>query len=192
MRDNSLEKLSELLPRAADEAAKRTIMRLWGDYIRTLRAFRNKTKNELEIIEDYNQVKKGAKIATISEETVGLRDGSIDQRNLINESVLQAIQPYLAQNVGRVNLSELVIKPDTFNGLHPKPRDWIEHYEEAFIANDWSETTAMKYCPTFLRGSALDWYKCMVRPRNDSLRKWDEMKRAPFERHYLGKDEMRR
>lgn len=89
-----------------------------------------------------------------------------------------------------MNLNELVIKPESFNGYTPKPRDWIDMYEEAFITNEWSTQTAMKYFPTFLRGAALDWYKTMVRPKLTIIQGWDQLKQA-FTCHYLGKDELR-
>lgn len=85
----------------------------------------------------------------------------------------------------------MVCKPDEFNGYKPKPRDWLESYEECFQANDWSEAIAIKYFPTFLRGTALEWFKTMARPKLDADSKWDDLK-AMFTRHYLGRDELRR
>lgn len=63
-------------------------------------------------------------------------------------------------------------------------------YEESFLANDWTEGTALKYFPTFLRGTALDWFKTMVRPKKDNIRSWNDLKRT-FSNHYLGRDELR-
>ena len=61
-------------------------------------------------------------------------------RQEVNE-LAQAVQLKLRN---RVNLNELVIRPDVFNGYSPKPRKWIDCYEEAFTANDWTEQTAIK------------------------------------------------
>lgn len=105
-----------------------------------------------------------------------------------NESLIQALAQYIATPSNRVNLNELVMKRDPFNGY--SPREWIDIYEEAFIANDWSESIARKYFPTFLRGIALDWYKKMIRPKIETIDSWAPLRRA-FGKHYLVKDELR-
>lgn len=62
-----------------------------------------------------------------------------------------------------IKLNQLVRKPETFNGVRPNPRRWIDDYEDAMIANGWSDGVAVKYFSTFLSGDALDWYKTSVR-----------------------------
>lgn len=110
-------------------------------------------------------------------------------RQEANESILKALQPYLP-STNKVNSNELVMTPEVFNGYLPKPRDWIDSYEEAFLANDWSEATALKYFLTFLRGAALDWFKAMVRPKMIGIESWQQL-RDIFTKHYLSKDELR-
>ncbi|GLJ59014.1 hypothetical protein SUGI_1488500 [Cryptomeria japonica] len=63
-----------------------------------------------------------------------------------------------------IKLNELVLKPETFDGTKPKPRKWIQSYNEAIMANGWSDKIAIKYLPTFLSLSAKDWYFTEVKP----------------------------
>lgn len=70
------------------------------------------------------------------------------------------------QEVGKttIKLNELVIKPTEFNGEKPRPRRWIQEYQEAIIANGWTDYLAVKYFPTFLDRNAKDWYYTAVQP----------------------------
>lgn len=49
-----------------------------------------------------------------------------------------------------IKLYELVVKPEVFDGEKPKPRRWLQEYNEAIVANGWTEKLAIKYLPTFL------------------------------------------
>jgi transposase InsO family protein len=191
MSDRRLKKLSELLEDTKEPTAKRTIIRLYGDYVRTLRTFDKNSRSlfDTEIIEDYAKVKESYKMTKDDVTLDNNGDLVAQQRQEADESIRRALQPYIMAT-NRVNLNELVIKPETFNGYKPKPRDWIDAYEEAFIANDWPEATAIKYFPTFLRETALDWYKAMVRPKMTQVTEWQQL-RDIFSSHYLGKDELR-
>jgi len=85
-----------------------------------------------------------------------------------------------------IKLNELVMKPEPFDGEKPRPRRWISDYEEAMIANGWSEEIAIKYFPTFLRGSAKDWYLTDVRP--EPVTRW-ELVKSLFINNYLGESD---
>lgn len=96
---------------------------------------------------------------------------------------------YLAATMQKVNLNQLVCKPDTFDGTKPRPREWLEEYEECYQANDWLESTAIKYFPTFLTGPAKDWFRAFVRPKLARIDTWDELKKC-FVSYYMGDDEL--
>ena len=85
-----------------------------------------------------------------------------------------------------IKLNELVMKPEPFDGERPRPRRWISDYEEAMLANGWSEEIAIKYFPTFLKGSAKDWYLTDVRP--EPVTKWEDVK-SLFINNYLGESD---
>lgn len=90
----------------------------------------------------------------------------------------------------RMNLNELVVRPSQFDGFKNKAREWIEDFEDAFQANDWTEATAIKYFPAFLKGTPRDWFQSMVKPKLATIKTWSDLRRS-FERHYLGRDELR-
>lgn len=202
----SLSKLSEILPTIEEGQAKRTVIRLYGDYIRTLRTFAESRRSEEDeaLIADYNEVKEACKMAirddtndTLANQDDSNKDSTIQRdaqevaRQEVNDAIARALEPFISNHqVNRVNLNELVCRPDTFNGFTPKPREWVEEYEEAFIANGWPDETAVKYFSTFLRASALDWYRTMVRPKFGASLSWQQLKRV-FTDHYLGKDELK-
>ena len=87
-----------------------------------------------------------------------------------------------------IKLNELVIRPETFDGIRPKPRRWLEDYNEAIIANGWDDYIAVKYFPTFLEMAAKDWYVTDVRPRLSNLTKWLDIHRW-FSQNFLGESD---
>ena len=42
-------------------------------------------------------------------------------------------------------MNELVIRPEVFDGVKPKPRKWLDDYEDATQANGWTDRIAVKY-----------------------------------------------
>ena len=79
-------------------------------------------------------------------------------------------------NITSIKLNELVIKPEIFDGKHPKPRRWLLDYEEAIIANGWDDFIAIKYLPTFLKNGsdAKAWYITEIKPyKNNPNARWE-------------------
>lgn len=64
----------------------------------------------------------------------------------------------LTARMNTIKLNELVLKPETFDGINPQPRKWIDDYEKAAKTNNWTDEITTKYFPTFLNKSAYDWY----------------------------------
>ena len=90
----------------------------------------------------------------------------------------------LRQTQTTIKMNELVIKPETFDGERPKPRRWIQDYNEAILANGWSDQLAVKYLPMFLSKSAKDWYFTDVKPGLKKNALWHEV-HAAFMENYL-------
>ena len=91
-------------------------------------------------------------------------------------------------SVKTIKLNELVLKPEKFDGKDPKPRLWLQDYEEAIIANGWDDAIAIKYLPTFLKGDAKDWYLTEIKPITSSRNprnSWAQVHEA-FCASYLG------
>lgn len=84
-----------------------------------------------------------------------------------------------------IKISELVIKPEVFDGIKPRPRSWIQNYNDAIIANGWSDRVAIKYLPTFLIRSAKAWYFTEVKPYVNTESKWYQVYTL-FAENYLG------
>ena len=93
--------------------------------------------------------------------------------------------PPLSSENKTVKLNELVIKPEIFDGERPKPRRWIQDFNETILANGWSDEIAIKYLPTFLTKSAKDWYFTDIKPKVTPNSKWHEVYKA-FARNYMG------
>jgi len=183
MKTKKLVKLSESLLSARDDQAERPIIRLFVEYMRTLRTFKPRTEREQELIEDYEQPKKFYRIAETPETT---QQNNTTTSPDFNETLTRARQPYLQTAASKIDLDELVVSPPTFNGYSPWLRDWIGSYQEAFVANKWSDTTARKYFPTLLREATLDWYQTsLVRLKLSDIQWWGQLK-STFVKHFLG------
>lgn len=77
------------------------------------------------------------------------------------------------------------MKADVFEGKSIEARSWIENYERMAIANDWTEATMLKYLPSFLNKSALEWFVTMCQPNLTSFTAWTTVKDMLI-KHYLG------
>lgn len=84
-----------------------------------------------------------------------------------------------------IKLNELVIRPEQFDGEKPRPRRWIADYNEAILANGWSDAIAIKYLPTFLTKSAKDWYFTEVKPALRADAQWYQI-HTLFIENYVG------
>lgn len=87
----------------------------------------------------------------------------------------------------QININELVIRPEVFNGYKPKPRQWLEDYEFAATANGWSDKAKAKFFATFLEKSARDWYFTLAMPKLPKSYNWPAIKES-FMQHYLGRN----
>lgn len=166
--------LASRVLRGKEPREKRRILATYANLIENLIGEKNYDTRTKDIIIDYVRVIKNTahveQIREARETTMTQESGSISST--------------------RTNLNELVVKPTQFEGYKNRAREWIEEYEDAFQANEWSEAMAIKYLPAFLKGSARDWYQSMVKHKLASIDSWAKMRNI-FERHYLGKDELR-
>lgn len=116
-------------------------------------------------------------VATIQADKLKMKDG-------LREMDRDLIQlPKMMTNT--IKLSELVIKPELFDGQRPRPRRWIQDYNEAILANGWSDEISIKYLPTFLTKSAKDWYFTEVKPFLKPNSRWYQVYEI-FIENYLG------
>lgn len=83
----------------------------------------------------------------------------------------------------------MVIKPEVFDGERPRPRRWISDYNEAIVANGWSDKIAIKYLPIFLSRSAKDWFITEVKPHLGREPRWHQIYEF-FCENYLGPSEI--
>ena len=90
-----------------------------------------------------------------------------------------------AQANRAIKLNELVKKPECFDGYKPPARKWIDDYEKASEANEWSEVLMVEYFPTFLEKAANDRFVAVAKRKLGSHPSWQDL-RAAFIRHYLG------
>lgn len=84
-----------------------------------------------------------------------------------------------------INLKNLVLTPETFDGFKPPARKWVDDYERAAKANGWSEQSTVRYFETFLSKGAHDWFLTMGQRKFSKDPFWKDL-RAAFIRHYLG------
>lgn len=87
-----------------------------------------------------------------------------------------------------IKLNELVITPERFDGKKGEARSWLDGFEAAIQANGWTQRSAVRYFPTFLKGSARDWFTGMVQPKLSSYTDWPQLRRK-FVRYYIGPEE---
>lgn len=112
-------------------------------------------------------------------------DSTIDDIDSSVEDAKDHHYEQVGRNVPAIKLNELVMKPDSFDGLKPPARRWIDDYERCAKANSWSESVMVTYFPTFLKGRALDWYMALAQRKISSSSNWPEVRQV-FIRHYLG------
>lgn len=74
------------------------------------------------------------------------------------------------------------------DGIKPRPRELIE---DCFIANEWNDQIAIKYFLKFLRGATNNWYRSMIKPKIETIQRWQQLKTC-FIKHHLGQNEERR
>lgn len=90
-----------------------------------------------------------------------------------------------------INTKELAQVPKKFDGTKPRPQKWLEDYKDAKQANGWNNRVAVKYFSTYLKKSALDWYKTMVLPTlvNKPIDIHYEWVLKKFSDHYIGEQD---
>lgn len=82
------------------------------------------------------------------------------------------------------DFNRLFVRPETFNGVRPPPRQWLDQYEKAAISNGWSDTAKVKYMATFLKETAYAWLTDVAPLHISNEVKWDGLKNL-FVRCYL-------
>jgi len=148
-------------------------LKQYADIVKTYYDHEPQTDEQKAFIKDYLQT-----IARMEAEKVELAEGELNKElNRLPQA-----------STSTVKLNELVVKPELFDGERPKPRRWLQEYNEAILANGWSDLIAVKYLPTFLIKSAKDWYFTEIRPFITPNTKWLEVAEA-FSRNYLGESD---
>lgn len=94
----------------------------------------------------------------------------------------------IRQSIQRIRIHELVMTPRTFDGVIPPAWRWIDDYERASQSNTWIEDSMVRYFPTFLPKSALDWWMTMGQRELGLNPPWDELRDA-FILHFIGESE---
>lgn len=99
--------------------------------------------------------------------------------------------PYDSRVRDVIKTNELVRTPVEFDGKKPNPRRWIADYEDAASMNGWTNRISVKYFSTYLKSSALSWFKTDVKPlltSNTELKEIVEL----FSEQYLGRSDEER
>lgn len=99
--------------------------------------------------------------------------------------------PIVSHQVKMVKTNDLIIKPENFDGVKPPPRKWLDNYEKACAANRWLDEIKVLYFPSFLSGTAYDWYLSMGQKRIARAVEVDQrspwiLTREIFIRYFLG------
>ncbi|CAA2962364.1 uncharacterized protein LOC110893025, partial [Olea europaea subsp. europaea] len=95
---------------------------------------------------------------------------------------------YDTEEVKPADLNKLFVKPETFNGVKPSARQWLDQYEKAATSNGWSDNAKVKYMATFLKDTAYSWLTEIVPLHAPNGVAWPEL-RALFVRCYLGESD---
>jgi len=122
------------------------------------------------------------KDATGEGSSVSLSNRALFEEAATHEAPRSVIVP---TKTPAIKLNELVKKPESFDGYKPPSRKWIDNYEKASEANDWSEQLMVRYFPTFLDKTANDWFVTVAKRKLGSNPTWPDL-RSAFIRHYLG------
>lgn len=86
------------------------------------------------------------------------------------------------------DLNKLFVRPETFDGIKPPPRQWLDQYEKAASSNEWSDAAKVKYMATFLKDSAYSWLTDVVPFEIRGQPSWNQL-RSLFTRCYLGESD---
>lgn len=128
----------------------------------------NEVINEvIQISEDDEEEQQHAKIITTA------------------ETSRQRSEPSL-QNI---RMNDILNKPDKFQGQRSSARRWLDDFECASIANNWTNSTKVRIFPGFLEKSAREWYAGIIQPYPHLYGNWSIL-RAKFVRFFIGPEEL--
>lgn len=97
--------------------------------------------------------------------------------------------PTFGQEIVRpADLNKLFVKPETFDGIQPPPRQWLDQYEKAAFSNGWSDTAKIKYMSTFLKETAYSWLTEIVPLHYPNGFDWAALRQL-FVRCYMGESD---
>lgn len=166
----AMEKMSVL--KAQSRLTKADLSR-YKDLINQLLGKSSHTEEETAFIVDY--------MKTLSQ---------IDALNLPDELPTSFLNLSISDTNITIKLNELVVKPSIFNGTIPRPRKWLEDFEDAIESNGWNDKVVIKYFKTWLEGSAKDWYITQVRPNLTANSTWTDIS-TMFHQQYLSGDKQK-
>lgn len=89
-----------------------------------------------------------------------------------NNSISEVVKP--------ADLNRLFVRPETFNGVKPPPRQWLDQYEKAALSNELTDLAKVKYMATFLKESAYAWLTEVVPLEVSGPITWIVMERRAF------------
>ena len=143
-RNNEVTRLSTLYD---NESLTKDKLEEYNQIVKVLLKKSPQTEDEVAFINDYFQTALKLNAIRLPEHI---------PRNEANLS--------LASSEVTINLNQLVVTPEQFDGRNPRPRKWIEDFKDAIESNGWNDKIIVKYFKTFLSGSAKDWFVTEVRP----------------------------
>jgi len=104
-------------------------------------------------------------------------DEDSDDTPLLRNAPPIAIRPRdIKEAIPKIRLNELIIRPETFDGTKPPPRQWLDDYERAANANGWTEKTMVKHLQTFITRAAQDWFVTIARRKLGPEPSWQEVR----------------
>jgi len=92
------------------------------------------------------------------------------------------------EEVRPADLNKLFVRPEPFNGIKPPARQWLDQYEKAATANNWTDAAKIKYMATFLKESAYSWLTEVVPFNYPKGATWGQL-RDLFVKCYLGESD---
>lgn len=86
-----------------------------------------------------------------------------------------------------IKMSELLNRPEVFDGSKSEACKWIEDYERCALANTWDISYWSTYVAAFLKKSSRDWLHNIAVPKLGIRPRWSDF-RSEFIQYYVGND----
>lgn len=154
----------------------------YRDYVRQLRTKPALIKHEADFLADWYLTTIQHGIEPDPFDTTVFDSQSDEEMSTTTTNVFNSDQV--------IKLNQLVEKPDKFNGVRPRPRDWLDSYNDARLFNGWNDVISIKYFKAFIEDAAGDWFKSSVLPQilNGEITKWSQLEEK-FRSQYLGRQD---